>query len=125
MTAHCEQFFGWYNDEHHHSGIGMLTPLPTVTPATVNASIPPDRLSSTPPTRPTRNGSPTDGPPAPPAHTGVDQPNRTTHPLNHPTRNQENRQSTIDRLQKLIDTIAAHEGSDVTSWKSIPIGAPR
>ena len=25
-TAHCEQFFGWYNNEHHHSGIGMLTP---------------------------------------------------------------------------------------------------
>ena len=29
----------------------------------------------------------------------MDQPNRTTHPLNHPTRNQENRQSTIDRLR--------------------------
>jgi putative transposase len=26
VTAHCEQFFGWYNNEHHHSGIGMLTP---------------------------------------------------------------------------------------------------
>lgn len=24
--AHCEQFFGWYNNEHHHSGIGLLTP---------------------------------------------------------------------------------------------------
>lgn len=24
--AHCEQFFGWYNDEHHHTGIGLLTP---------------------------------------------------------------------------------------------------
>jgi putative transposase len=24
--AHCQQFFGWYNDEHHHSGIGFHTP---------------------------------------------------------------------------------------------------
>lgn len=24
--AHCEQFFAWYNDEHHHTGIGLLTP---------------------------------------------------------------------------------------------------
>ena len=24
--SHCEIFFGWYNDEHHHSGIGLLTP---------------------------------------------------------------------------------------------------
>jgi putative transposase len=24
--AFCRRFFGWYNDEHHHSGIGYLTP---------------------------------------------------------------------------------------------------
>lgn len=24
--AHCETFFGWYNNEHHHTGIGLLTP---------------------------------------------------------------------------------------------------
>ena len=24
--AHCRQFFGWYNDEHRHSGIGFHTP---------------------------------------------------------------------------------------------------
>ena len=24
--SHCEQFFQWYNYEHHHTGIGMLTP---------------------------------------------------------------------------------------------------
>jgi len=24
--AHCERFFDWYNNQHHHSGIGMLTP---------------------------------------------------------------------------------------------------
>ena len=24
--AFCHRFFGWYNDDHRHSGIGMLTP---------------------------------------------------------------------------------------------------
>jgi len=24
--SHCRQFFGWYNHEHYHSGIGLLTP---------------------------------------------------------------------------------------------------
>jgi putative transposase len=24
--AHCQQFFGWYNDDHRHSGIGLMTP---------------------------------------------------------------------------------------------------
>src|ERR1035437_7255299 len=24
--AYCQQFFQWYNDEHRHSGIGLLTP---------------------------------------------------------------------------------------------------
>ena len=24
--THCSAFFDWYNDEHHHAGIGMLTP---------------------------------------------------------------------------------------------------
>lgn len=24
--AHCRRFFGWYNDEHRHSGIGFHTP---------------------------------------------------------------------------------------------------
>jgi putative transposase len=24
--AFCRDFFGWYNDEHHHSGLGLLTP---------------------------------------------------------------------------------------------------
>lgn len=24
--AHCQQFFPWYNDEHRHSGIGLMTP---------------------------------------------------------------------------------------------------
>ena len=24
--AHCRQFFDWYNHQHHHSGIGLMTP---------------------------------------------------------------------------------------------------
>jgi len=24
--SHCQQFFPWYNDQHRHSGLGMLTP---------------------------------------------------------------------------------------------------
>jgi putative transposase len=24
--AFCQEFFGWYNTEHHHSGLGLLTP---------------------------------------------------------------------------------------------------
>jgi putative transposase len=24
--AFCQQFFAWYNDQHRHSGIGMMTP---------------------------------------------------------------------------------------------------
>jgi putative transposase len=24
--AHCQRFFGWYNDAHRHSGLGLHTP---------------------------------------------------------------------------------------------------
>jgi hypothetical protein len=24
--AHCHGFFRWYNTEHHHAGLGLLTP---------------------------------------------------------------------------------------------------
>ncbi len=24
--AFCQRFFSWYNDDHRHSGIGMMTP---------------------------------------------------------------------------------------------------
>jgi hypothetical protein len=24
--AHCQRFFDWYNTEHRHSGIGLMTP---------------------------------------------------------------------------------------------------
>lgn len=26
-VEHCESFIGWYNHEHHHTGIGLLTPV--------------------------------------------------------------------------------------------------
>src|SRR2546427_12009091 len=26
VRAHCHVFFPWYNTEHHHSGLGLLTP---------------------------------------------------------------------------------------------------
>src|SRR5437867_11572555 len=26
VRAHCHVFFSWYNTEHHHSGLGLLTP---------------------------------------------------------------------------------------------------
>src|SRR5712691_10390194 len=29
--AHCREFFPWYNTEHRHSGIGMMTPKPSIT----------------------------------------------------------------------------------------------
>ncbi len=25
-TSHCDTFFNWYNNEHHHTAIGLLTP---------------------------------------------------------------------------------------------------
>jgi len=25
--AHCHVFFPWYNTEHHHAGVGLLTPF--------------------------------------------------------------------------------------------------
>ena len=34
--ALCRRFFGWYNEEHRHSGIGLMTP------ATVHAGRAPD-----------------------------------------------------------------------------------
>jgi len=27
--GYCHVFFPWYNAEHHHSGLGLMTPSPT------------------------------------------------------------------------------------------------
>ncbi|MBK6437879.1 MAG: transposase [Candidatus Microthrix sp.] len=97
-TAHCEQFFGWYNNEHHHSGIGMLTPadrhgghgqrIDTARQAVLDAAYQahPERFPNGRPHRPTS-----------PHECGSTPPNYTL--ANHPTHNQENRQSAIDRLR--------------------------
>jgi putative transposase len=59
--AHCHVFFPWYNTEHHHSGLGLLTPADVhhglgeervVTRATVLATayaVHPERFPAGPP----------------------------------------------------------------------------
>jgi hypothetical protein len=54
--AHCGRFFGWYNDEHRHSGIGS-TPQPTCTTGGLRQSASGVPSSSTPPTPNIPNGS--------------------------------------------------------------------
>ena len=56
--AFCRPFFDWYNSEHRHSGIGLLTPAPSTTavprPPTTHAP-----KCSPPPTPPHLSGSST------------------------------------------------------------------
>jgi putative transposase len=47
--AFCGRFFGWYNDEHRHSGVGFHTP-PTSTTAAPSSCGPSAPRSSPPPT---------------------------------------------------------------------------
>jgi len=47
----CRGFFGWYNDEHRHSGIGLMTP------AAPNNCTPSGSASSTPPSPPAPSAS--------------------------------------------------------------------
>jgi transposase InsO family protein len=54
--AFCQPFFAWYNDDHRHSGIGMMTP-PWSTPARRRSSGNSARPSSTLPIWPTRIAS--------------------------------------------------------------------
>jgi hypothetical protein len=54
--AFCTRFFGWYNQEHRHSGIGFHTP-PTSTTAGPSWSKPSGPRCWTPPTPPTPSGS--------------------------------------------------------------------
>jgi putative transposase len=51
----CQQFFGWYNFEHRHAGIALLT-LPTSTTAGPSRSSPPGPRSWTAPTPPIPSG---------------------------------------------------------------------
>jgi hypothetical protein len=52
----CQRFFGWYNVEHRHSGIGLLT-LPTSTTAAPTRSLLPAPWCWTAPTPPIPSGS--------------------------------------------------------------------
>jgi hypothetical protein len=52
----CQGFLGWYNVEHRHSGIALLTP-PTSTSAGRSRLPLPEARCWTPPTLPTRSGS--------------------------------------------------------------------
>ena len=54
--AFCQAFFGWYNFEHRHSGIALLTP-PTSTTAGPSRSSPPAPQCWTAPTPRIRSGS--------------------------------------------------------------------
>jgi hypothetical protein len=49
--AFCQQFFGWYNREHRHAGIAMMTPRPSTT-ATPLGSTKPGLRCWPPPTPP-------------------------------------------------------------------------
>ena len=62
--AHCRQFFRWYNHEHRHSGIGLMTPA-AVHHGQAPGSTPPEPRCSTPPTRATPSGSSASPPPRP------------------------------------------------------------
>ena len=55
--AHCRAFFHWYNHEHRHSGIGLMTPGRRSTTAKPDSYTPPAPRCSRPPTRATLSGS--------------------------------------------------------------------
>ena len=53
---HCQIFFGWYNDEHRHTGLGLHVPADVhYGTAAITRDKPP--ACSTAPTPPTQNGS--------------------------------------------------------------------
>ena len=55
--AFCRDFFPWYNTEHHHSGLGLLTPARRALRAWPSSASRRGRPCSTQPMRPTRNVS--------------------------------------------------------------------
>ena len=56
--AHCHVFFPWYNTEHHHSGLGLLTPARRALTAWPSSAWRRGRPCSPRPTPRTRNASP-------------------------------------------------------------------
>ncbi len=84
-TAHCEQFFDWYNNDHHHTGIGLLTPADRhagngdrIRAARQNVL---DRAYHAHPER-FPNGVPS--PPRQPARVWINPPTLGTDPTNNP-----------------------------------------
>ena len=72
--AFCRGFFDWYNHEHRHSGIGLMTPAAVHHGQAEPSSTPPAPASSTPPTRATPSGSSAEPPVAArAAHRRLDQ----------------------------------------------------
>ena len=74
--AFCQRFFPWYNDDHRHSGIGMLTPA-MVRPRSGNPRKAPDLPGSPGPFRPQTPYSPA----APPG--GLDQQTTNLRQITH------------------------------------------
>ena len=54
---HCQTFFAWYNDEHHHSGLGLHTPADVHYGTAEAVRDEARRRPRPPPTPPTPNGS--------------------------------------------------------------------
>jgi transposase InsO family protein len=63
--AFCGRFFGWYNDDHRHSGIGFHTPPTSITAAPSSCG-PGGPTCSRPPTPSTPNASSASRPNRPP-----------------------------------------------------------
>jgi hypothetical protein len=79
--AHCHSFFAWYNAEHHHSGLGLLTP------ADVHDGLAEQRvaaratvLSAAYATHPERFPSGLPRPPARPLEVWINAPKTREHP---------------------------------------------
>jgi hypothetical protein len=68
----CQGFFRWYNHEHYHSGIALLTPADVHSgrAGQVTTAVP---WCWTAPTPPAPSGSSASHPPAPATRAGVDQ----------------------------------------------------
>ena len=109
--AFCRSFFPWYNTEHRHGGIAMLTPHDVHHHRTQSVL---DRRGRTlqarldPSSRTLRSRHPTTRPPSP---SGLDQPTRDTHNRRNCSVNR-NRQclKVVDRFRRLRRQAARHHG---------------
>jgi putative transposase len=77
----CQSFFGWYNAEHRHAGIGLLTPA-DVHHGRAGHIATARQQASAPPTPPTPSGSSASRPP----HRRCPAPSGSTSPSTHRSR---------------------------------------